>query len=782
MTIRAHTVGLRSTMLVALLLAIGTSCSDQSPTRPPAAISPHQRAGDLAPPTTLDADINGLIDQLFPLQLRPAVHLGWTNIKLLLQQNGPNSKPTRDIKLALNRLVAIMQMNTARLTNLLGETKEHALVRLVLDMELYVYSGPDTPPPGLTPTSDIALGTVQPTTAATIQTPTLHAGVQFPAGSVNEATTVIVTQEATKYPDNCSGPLDTKLCQYPQFYHFNVFPDNKLNQPAKVAVCHEKPGGGRPLLADHDRFQLAHDKPADPAAYSPGGKIVDGIEILQVVYMPTLITCDASDTYNTASAILQHPHAGFWGGVLDRGLLGAARVANAVGRLISPRELQAIDQGGGGLVLEFSHFAVVDPQGVPSNQPKDFSVAQPTVTSGTAETINAYTVQDTGTASVIAYTIATVLAKDTTLRNSSVTLAGPVLNGKVTAKAQVKEPAQNVIIPAGTPPGIYFLGVRITDYTNPLTPDTSYVSARITVVAPPGTPGAQGSWSTIPDMPTARWGLSVVSVGDTIYTIGGQTGDGQSAQTTNVVEAWEAVTGWRTLTHHPVARTYAATAAYNNKIYDFGGWTCWNCVFVFDPTANTWTQLHDAPHKISSGLAFVQGSLIYVATGNSGGGLSSEFDVYNPATDSWTSLQGTPHLHAFPAGGGILGSTLYLAGGESSGGTVDMSDLSIAPITWSQASTISAGSIAVVRQHGVGTFINGSLYLFAGTDAAVNDVPTATLVFTPPSTWWTAAPIPNPRNLPGGLLFNSRYYVFGGASYANGANGTAMKSVDVFTP
>src|SRR6202040_1447931 len=111
----------------------------------------------------------------------------------------------------------------------------------------------------------------------------------FEAGSVAENTVIVISQNLlTAYPKNCSGPLTTLLCQYPQFYNFDQFPHKKLLKGAKFAVCHvNNPDSPRHPLADHDRFRLAHAKPDNSADYTPGSTIRDGpggtTEILQPI-------------------------------------------------------------------------------------------------------------------------------------------------------------------------------------------------------------------------------------------------------------------------------------------------------------------------------------------------------------------------------------------------------------------------------------------------------------------------------------------------------------------
>src|ERR1700730_10450059 len=190
---------------------------------------------------------------------------------------------------------------------------------------MYFYGGPSTVPPPFTPGADAVVGVVTPNAPATIVTPTLHAGVQLEAGSVAENTIVVVTQNPTPFPANCSGPLQTKLCQYPQFYTFDQFPHKRLLKPAKFNVCHVNSGEQRRPLADHDRFRLAHAKPADPADYTPGSTIRDqngeSIEILPLIAQ-TFSTCVGN--FYASSAVLGGPLGTF------------SRLAKGLQNIISP--------------------------------------------------------------------------------------------------------------------------------------------------------------------------------------------------------------------------------------------------------------------------------------------------------------------------------------------------------------------------------------------------------------------------------------------------------------
>jgi hypothetical protein len=313
---------------------------------------------------------------------------------------------------------------------------------------------------------------VQPTATDTVVTPASQAGVVFPAGAVSVPTIVVVALTTAPYPANCSGPLDTRLCQYPQFYTFNVFPDVKLLKPAAVSVCHVDAGASRLPLADHDRFRVAHDRPSDPANYTPDGTVVDGIEILP--YVPVAITnCHGNGgtqydpgQYGAGTA----PRGGTFGPLFDGAAHVARRLAAAVGRALTPRDAYAIDGVGGGLTSFFSTFAVVDPQSAPDLQTDTlYGPAMPAyIVPGDSLPFGNWAVRNVGTATATGVTVGVVIATDSALTTGATPLASLTsLDSLDTAatlapRSTLGGVAPRVQIPRTFAPGIYYVGVRAT--------------------------------------------------------------------------------------------------------------------------------------------------------------------------------------------------------------------------------------------------------------------------------------------------------------------------------
>lgn len=348
--------------LLAGSVVILGACSDS-----PSALKSAPTAASflVTPPGNLDQSVLAILS-LYPRGLETAATTRWNNIK---SKYAAGLSDPAQMAVAKSMLAELTDWLAKKTTDMAtppdGETRTSATARAVLYMSMYVFNGPAATPPAYSPTADAVTGLVTPGAPATIVTPTKHAGVQFEAGSVDETTIIVITQNLTPYPDNCSGPLQTKLCQYPQFYTFEQFPHKTLLKPAKFNACHINAGPDRRPLADHDRFRLAHSKPADPADYTPGSVIRDqngeSIEILPLVPQ-TFSTCE--DNQYTAEII----------GSISTSLV--SRLARAVKKIVTPRTAYAIDLGLGGLSRSFSQFNDVDPLGEPDLSIDSMAVGQ----------------------------------------------------------------------------------------------------------------------------------------------------------------------------------------------------------------------------------------------------------------------------------------------------------------------------------------------------------------------------------------------------------------------
>ena len=335
----------RSLTHLALLAIVGAAaCSDApKPTSPPL-IQFDRRLTSL---TELEDYIHDQIVILLPPGFEQSVGLYWNQV-----QSKKKAGDFAGAVVTLNKLADKIILKTNDITPPEGETKAQAATRLILNMSRWVYEGAHAPV-SLVADADVAVKFVPAGTPASVVTPSEKAAVQF-AGQPQDRIIVISQEE---YPGQCAGPLNTVRCQYPLFYKIESFPKVRLTEPGRFAVCLVTTGDRAPLdyltgdatTQVHDRVALAHEKPADPADYTPGSTIEGEIEILPI--SPTqsgLAKCNESSPVGLAP--------------IPRALHYALRFME---RLFSPKEAWAYDSGPEHLSDFFSNFNAVDPQSSP---------------------------------------------------------------------------------------------------------------------------------------------------------------------------------------------------------------------------------------------------------------------------------------------------------------------------------------------------------------------------------------------------------------------------------
>jgi alpha-tubulin suppressor-like RCC1 family protein len=427
---------------------------------------------------TLDGQISAMIAAIFPPREGNPIATMWSGAKKKAQLNDPRAGSS------LLDVVALIRKATPKIIPPPSLTQDAAAAQLVLLMSLYVHAGPATqPPPALTPESDAKLALVLPTEAQTVQTPSHQAVVVFAQGAVSQPTIVVISKEDRHFDEECSGPLPTTRCQYPQFYQFDVFPDVRLNIPALVAVCHVTAGDHRTARADHERFRLAHQTPTDPAAYHPEGTIEGDIEILPLVSVGDLTSCEDTEYHDHA---MLPPGAGLLERLAFRTKSQLRRAAHALGTLVTPKSLYAIDRGGGGSVFMFSDFAVIDPQSQADlSVPGPFTASLSSVVRGQPVTVDAFDITNDGTGPAGRFVNQILLASNASLSEDVVALA-TLPTGGLNPEVVLRVASTVVTIPVGTAPGTYWLGVQVDGAltVTELDEENNVRSVQITVTDP----------------------------------------------------------------------------------------------------------------------------------------------------------------------------------------------------------------------------------------------------------------------------------------------------------
>jgi N-acetylneuraminic acid mutarotase len=213
----------------------------------------------------------------------------------------------------------------------------------------------------------------------------------------------------------------------------------------------------------------------------------------------------------------------------------------------------------------------------------------------------------------------------------------------------------------------------------------------------------------------------------------------------------------------PVARQKPGVATVNGQIVVTGGWdSVGNPIAqtdVYDPNSDTWTTVAPNPSPAAAPGVAVAGGDVYFVGGCADAFCDTTTSVvrYDPSADTWSSVAAYPRSDGWMSCGGIS-DKVYCSGGTDgintfkSGDVYDPGSDSWSPIAdmpidlWASA----AGAA------------NGQLIAAGGVTDGFNTVTNQVLGYDPASDAWTALPnAPTPRYRSGGAC---GFFKIGGSS------------------
>ncbi len=260
-----------------------------------------------------------------------------------------------------------------------------------------------------------------------------------------------------------------------------------------------------------------------------------------------------------------------------------------------------------------------------------------------------------------------------------------------------------------------------------------------------------------------------------VYVVGAFTGNYPREEGVDQIYLYDPVEDeWYNGRTIPETRRRGATGAalLNGKIYIAGGnvnghgqgsVTTVPWLDVYDPLTNEWNVLPDAPRARDHGALVENGGKLYLVGGRIGGASNffgqslPQVDVFDPATNSWSTLPAEDNLPTPRSGIGAsaLGNLVVVAGGESA--QPDAHDEV-------EAYDVSAGQWLTLpplkeERHGVGmTAIGNVLYIGAGAgDQGGEPVLNSVERFSDPAT----PSVPQQPIKPGTLIVNPSTVDFG---------------------
>jgi N-acetylneuraminic acid mutarotase len=302
------------------------------------------------------------------------------------------------------------------------------------------------------------------------------------------------------------------------------------------------------------------------------------------------------------------------------------------------------------------------------------------------------------------------------------------------------------------------------------------------IEAPPGSGGdleaaattsaASNTWVAKHSLPQGRIDHKAGTLNNIIYVVGGRA----SIVTSTVVAYDRATNTWSSRQSLPSGRySMNGVSTIGQRLYmtagSQGNLGLTSTLFVYKALSNTWVQKADMPETGGCGVQGVIAGLLYVYSGCA----ADRLFRYNPATNTWITLAPPPTSH-HSGSGGVIGGKFYLAGGshEEGGSYIAHAQLDIydpATDTWTtgepmpQRAELTAGAI-----------LNGKLYVAGGQVLQVESA--ALMVYSPVTkTWATKAPLPATRTRAAGASAGGQFYVIGGRE-----NGVNTRKVVAYTP
>ncbi len=216
-----------------------------------------------------------------------------------------------------------------------------------------------------------------------------------------------------------------------------------------------------------------------------------------------------------------------------------------------------------------------------------------------------------------------------------------------------------------------------------------------------------------------------------LYVVGGclafpPTGGDCRIGITNQLEVYDpAVDAWTLKAPMPTPRAFAPAAVIGGKLYVVGGSpTCPPCVptfatlEVYDPGTDKWTTKMSMPAARENAMAAVIDGKLYVVGGDLitccpfpdlATALRGTLQVYDPATDTWTTKAPMPTARRL-GGTGVINGRLHVVGGQSASGFVGTHEVyDPATDTWATEAPMPTGRSGLVAD-----VINSKLYAAGG--------------------------------------------------------------------
>jgi N-acetylneuraminic acid mutarotase len=175
---------------------------------------------------------------------------------------------------------------------------------------------------------------------------------------------------------------------------------------------------------------------------------------------------------------------------------------------------------------------------------------------------------------------------------------------------------------------------------------------------------ATDTWITLTSKPVPVADINAAVIGGKIYIPGGRLASGG---VTDVLESYDPRRAlWEKHAPLPVALSGYALAAFEGKLYVFGGWDGQKflaSVYEYDSDQDKWIKRAPMPTARGFAGAAIAGGRIYLTGGYDGKEALAVNEEYLPERDTWSRRAPLP-AGRYALGEASIADILYVVGGE----------------------------------------------------------------------------------------------------------------------
>ncbi len=246
-------------------------------------------------------------------------------------------------------------------------------------------------------------------------------------------------------------------------------------------------------------------------------------------------------------------------------------------------------------------------------------------------------------------------------------------------------------------------------------------------------------------------------------------------------------TGWRELADvGGGAIQEIGVAALDGKIYIVGGFDAGVEIGprlqIYDPATDQWTSGRDLPEAVHHANVAAVGDKLYVVGAMQLAGFNfvaiGTVWEYDPMTDQWTEKQSMPAgTERGSAAVGVIDGVIYVAGGLRGGSVADFSRYDPVADQWEDLPDLPEP-----RDHLVGASVGHAFYAIGGRNGGITALRGRVDVFDPNGgSWSSGAEMITPRGGAAAGVVDGQILVVGGEGNA-GASSGVFEQVESYDP